>query len=113
MKRQIKQPKNLLPLPTIPLHQPPRRARRVDRAAHVRDVGALRGRLRPHVRVRVQVGQDEADRDVFSFRRRSRLLARPVEVLLDGRGRAAAAGAEVDEDVGREGGEVEAEEVGD
>ncbi len=40
------------------------------------------------------------------------MLAGPVEVRLDGGGRAAAACAEVDEGVGGEGGEVQAEEVG-
>ena len=112
MKRQIKQPKNPLPLPPPPFHQPPRRARRIYRLAHIRDISAPRGRLRPQVGVRMQVGQDEADRAVGLFFAFFRGLPCAVEVLFDGGGWAAAAGAEVDEDVGVKRGEVLAEEVG-
>ena len=62
--------------------------------------------------MRVQVGQDEADRAVGFFFAFFRGLPCAVEVLLDGGGRTAAARAEVDEDVGVERGEVKAEEVG-
>lgn len=116
MKRQIKQPKHLLPLVPVPVHKRPGRVGRVHGLAHVRDVAALRGGLRPQVRVRVQVGQDELQRRLAApllLLLRRDAVGGVVEVALDGGRGPTAAGAKVDEDVGGQGGEVGAEEVGD
>lgn len=119
VKREIKQPKDLLrPLSPrlvllIPLKQIGRRIRGVDGLRHEREVGAGGGGAAPVDDVRVEVGEDEADGlfrggggdgGVRGPGGRGRRCAGTVgdglvQVLFDvGRG-AAGAGAKVDEDV--------------
>lgn len=123
MKREIKQPKDLLrPLSPrlsllIPLEQIGRRVRSVDGLRHKREVGAGGGGAAPVGDVRVEIGEDEAD-GLFWGGRGDGGVRGPggrggrgggggagavgdglVQVLFDvGRG-AAGAGAKVDEDV--------------
>lgn len=124
MKREIKQPKDLLrPLSPrlvllIPLEQIGRRVRGVDGLRHKREVGTGGGGAAPVGDVRVEVGEDEADR---LFRRgggdggvrgaggrggrgAGAVGDGLVEVLFDVGCGAAAAGAKVDEDVVVDGG---------
>lgn len=116
MKRQTEQPHHLLPLPLIPSHQLRRRVRRIDTPGLVADILALPRGDGPLRRMRVQVRQDELHwfvRDAsnrylgvaFGFLGAGVAVGAVaveggVEVVLDGRRGPAAAGAEVDVDVG-------------